>query len=117
MRSLRTLLLFSASFPEGITVGPDGNLWFIERNYNKVGRVTTSGVFTEFPIPTPYGSPYGIATGLDANLWFTEFDGNKIGPDHHLRGLQRVPHPYVPQFPLRHRDRARRESVVYGVGR
>jgi hypothetical protein len=41
---------------------------------NKIGRVTTSGVFTEFPIPTPVSLPISIAAGSDGNLWFTEFE-------------------------------------------
>ena len=33
--------------PAGITTGPDGNLWFTEVDGNKIGKVTTGGVFTE----------------------------------------------------------------------
>lgn len=36
------------SNPLGITSGPDGNLWFIENQSNKVGRITPSGAFSEF---------------------------------------------------------------------
>ena len=32
--------------------GPDGNLWFTEYGGNKIGRITTAGVITEFAIPT-----------------------------------------------------------------
>ena len=46
---------------------------------NKIGRLTTAGVFTEYTVPTSAGEPYGIATGHDGNLWFTEAEGNKIG--------------------------------------
>src|SRR5512142_1613531 len=39
------------SGPTGITVGPDGNLWFTEyRGY--IGRITTDGVITEFSNPS-----------------------------------------------------------------
>src|SRR5258706_8535479 len=38
------------SFPEGITTGPDGNLWFAEYKGHKIGRITPSGSFTEFPL-------------------------------------------------------------------
>src|SRR5438309_313530 len=58
--------------PRGIAAGPDGNLWFTEENLNKVASVTTSGVFTEYPIPTANSGPYDIAAGPDGNLWFTE---------------------------------------------
>src|SRR5438128_2358664 len=74
----------SSSHPAGITAGPDGNLWFTESNANQIGRITTSGGFTEFPLPTTCGSsfgcePIGITAGPDGNLWFTEGGGNKIG--------------------------------------
>jgi len=38
--------------PIGITAGPDGNLWFTEMVAGKVGRITTAGVVTEFPVTT-----------------------------------------------------------------
>jgi virginiamycin B lyase len=37
--------------PLGITTGPDGALWFTEYAAFRIGTVTTSGVFTEFPLP------------------------------------------------------------------
>ena len=36
------------SVPEGITAGPDGNLWFTEINGNQIGRITPGGTVTEF---------------------------------------------------------------------
>jgi virginiamycin B lyase len=65
--------------PISIAAGADGALWFTENTKNKIGRITTSGEITEFPIPTPGSAPYGIAAGLDGNLYFTERTGNKIG--------------------------------------
>src|ERR1700757_4214949 len=38
-----------ASRPSAITTGPDGALWFIESG-GKIGRITTQGDITEFPI-------------------------------------------------------------------
>ncbi len=46
---------------------------------NKIGRITTAGVVTEFPIPTADSAPNGIAAGPDGNLWFTEHAANQIG--------------------------------------
>jgi hypothetical protein len=43
-----------------------------------VANVTTSGVFTEFPVPTAGSYPYGITAGPDGNLWFAEGVGNKV---------------------------------------
>lgn len=67
------------SEPFGITVGPDGNLWFSELGANKIGRLTPSGQLSEFRVPTSSGSPIAIAVGPDGALWFTELGGNKIG--------------------------------------
>jgi streptogramin lyase len=43
--------------PDGITLGPDGNLWFTERGVNQIGRITLLGVITRIqrrdPLPTP----------------------------------------------------------------
>ena len=50
---------------------------------NQIGRITTAGVITEFPIPTAGSGPAGIAAGPDGNLWFTEVDRQPDRPDHH----------------------------------
>ena len=41
--------------------------------------MTTSGVFTQYAIPTAKSLAAGIASGADGNLWFTEPGSNKIG--------------------------------------
>ena len=64
---------------EGIVAGSDGNLWFTETQYNKIGRISTSGTITEFPVLTANPRPLGITSGPDGALWFTESQGNKIG--------------------------------------
>jgi len=68
-----------ASAPALITSGPDGALWFTEQGGNEIGRITTAGVITEFPIPTANSNALGIAAGPDGALWFTENFPNKIG--------------------------------------
>src|SRR3954468_11372646 len=69
--------------PNGIAAGPDGSLWFVEFNNNAIGRITTAGVVTEYPLPDDQfkggSQPNGIIVGPDGNLWFTEFNGHKIG--------------------------------------
>ncbi len=54
----------------GITSGPDGDLWFTESSF--IGRITTKGVVTEFPLPTKDSSPAAITAGPDGNLYFAE---------------------------------------------
>ena len=58
--------------PQGITAGPDGNLWFTEQEGNNIGRITVGGIITEFAIPTANVVPDAITAGPDGNLWFTE---------------------------------------------
>jgi hypothetical protein len=60
------------SGPRGIVSGPDGNLWFVEETAGQVGRITPSGVITEFSTITPSYLPADIAVGSDNNLWVTE---------------------------------------------
>jgi streptogramin lyase len=68
-----------SSEPQGITAGPDGNIWFTEKSGNRIGRITPTGTVTEFAVPTAHGYPDDITTGPDGNLWFTEGNVNKIG--------------------------------------
>jgi len=49
-----------------ITVGPDGNLWFVESQAGKVGRLTLAGEVEEFAMPH---SISGITVGPDNSLW------------------------------------------------
>jgi virginiamycin B lyase len=58
----------------GITAGPDGALWFADQS-GKIGRITTAGTITEYPLPTANDSPYAIAAGPDGALWFTDLLG------------------------------------------
>jgi virginiamycin B lyase len=67
------------SSPQGIAAGPDGALWFTERNGNRIGRITTSGAVTEFALPTADAGATSIVLGPDDALWFTEQGANKIG--------------------------------------
>jgi streptogramin lyase len=73
----------SAGFFPGITVGPDGALWFTDSNANQIKRITTAGAITGFQVPFS-GSVWntylwGLAAGPDGALWFTELYGGKIG--------------------------------------
>ncbi|HXI42437.1 MAG TPA: hypothetical protein VNH83_20810 [Bryobacteraceae bacterium] len=66
-------------YPQEITTGPDGALWFTDLQCcgpGKIGRITTAGVITEFP--TLLSQPSGITNGPDGAVWFTE-SNNRIG--------------------------------------
>ncbi len=59
------------SKPQDITPGPDGALWFTEPAANKIGRITTTGLITEYATGALNGTPREIVLGPDGNLWFT----------------------------------------------
>jgi virginiamycin B lyase len=71
-------------YPEGLVVGPEGNVWFTavtgrrvgEHSYEAgtgfVGRLDPSGRFALFRTPVRGGVPGAIAIGPDGKLWFTE---------------------------------------------
>jgi len=80
------------TIPGDITVGPDNALWFTGVDtggpHDHIGRITTAGVVTAFPLPiyprpsyNGYNNlaPYAITTGPDGALWFTSQRVNVIG--------------------------------------
>ncbi|HEV3217894.1 MAG TPA: hypothetical protein VGZ27_19365, partial [Vicinamibacterales bacterium] len=84
-----------AGDPQGITTGPDGNIWFTEYSARKIGRMTSAGVITEFPFPfssvsPPFGRPYAITAGPDGNLWFTMIALDPKNPSGSGGGVGRI---------------------------
>jgi streptogramin lyase len=81
--SMRSVKFFATptafSWPYYIVAGPQGALWFTEFFANNIGRITTSGQVTEFPLALQDGGPQGIAAGADGNIWFTDPGANLIG--------------------------------------
>jgi virginiamycin B lyase len=62
--------------PGGIVTGSDGALWFTQSGVGRIGRMTTSGQISEFPVPNASGVTLAdIVAGPDGALWFTESDG------------------------------------------
>ena len=78
-------------------------MWFTENFAGQVGRVTTGGVVTEFPLGAGT-QPYGIAPGADGNLWVTEFNSNsnavvRITTSGTVTGTFAIPTPHsLPAF-------------------
>ena len=79
------------SLPAGITVGPDGAIWFTEENGHKIGRLGMDGAFTEYPTATQPSTPTEITAGRDGALWFTQFGAGQLAhrPDH-VAGVARI---------------------------
>src|SRR6185437_14000891 len=65
--------------PDGIALGPDGNVWFSESDGDKIGRITPDGRITEFGDGISPGSrPLSLVARGDA-LWFSEPGAGRIG--------------------------------------
>lgn len=69
--------------------GPDSALWFVDLCGNFIGRITTNGFISEYPVPKdrvlqPWKkqglgqAPASITIGPDGNLWVAEFGTDRI---------------------------------------
>ena len=64
--------------PDGIVLGPDGNIWFSEGEVDRIARVTPDGRITEFGAGmTPGSRPLSIVV-RDGALWFSQADGGRV---------------------------------------
>ncbi len=63
----------------GLSVGSDGALWFTDQSRNRIGRITTAGSVTTFPILSAGAGLGRIQPGPDGALWFSQPLVNKIG--------------------------------------
>jgi streptogramin lyase len=73
-----------AEAPKGITVGPDGAMWFAEcitGNFGRIPATASNPVATDFALPTTNGTPgpEGIAPGPDGNLWWADCVNSTVG--------------------------------------
>jgi virginiamycin B lyase len=71
----------------GITIGPDGAVWFTVTDFGysggpstptAIGRLTMSGTMRLYPLPTG-SSPFGLVFGPDGAIWYTDPNSNSIG--------------------------------------
>ncbi len=62
--------------PGMIAVGSDNALWFTEEIHfpytGKIGRISLSGVITEFLLPSSEAYPTDVTLGPDGNIWYTK---------------------------------------------
>jgi virginiamycin B lyase len=113
-------------FLGGIAAGPDGALWFTEAGgfvgsfaeevgVDAIGRITTAGVVTEFPLPHQLkvgASPDHITAGPDGNLWFTEMSNGRF-PVNPIAIGRITPAGAIAEFPLP-RDASPPAGIVVG---
>jgi virginiamycin B lyase len=60
--------------PLGIAPGPDGNMWFAESGACQLGKITSGGQITEYPVSAGVdGCSFSdVAVGPDGVLWATD---------------------------------------------
>ena len=59
------------TIPNSIVAGPDGKMWFAETGVGRIANYTTSGVLTEYSLPSGTAHPLTLTFGPDGALWFT----------------------------------------------
>jgi streptogramin lyase len=64
--------------PTTVVLGNDGALWFTENKVAKLGRLTTSGVMTEYSL-APATSATALIWGVDNNIYFADPAQDKVG--------------------------------------
>src|SRR5215472_3212189 len=65
-------------FGNGVALGPDGNVWFMEGSH--IGRITPTGQISEFRLPTGVGlTNSGVTGGFYGKIWFTESAAHLVG--------------------------------------
>lgn len=56
-----------------------GQVWFTQRQGNRIGRLTIAdGLLVEYPVPTAASQPTGIDVAPDGRVWFAESAGNQL---------------------------------------
>src|SRR5438132_3717240 len=65
-------------YPERITAGPDGNVWFSDFAKDYIGRVTPDGTIKVFRLGSQIQTPDTLAIGPEGNIWFTDPNGGKV---------------------------------------
>jgi virginiamycin B lyase len=70
---------YGSPAPRYIADGPEGALWFTDGGDESIGRITTSGQVSEYPIGTSTpSSPQGIVSA-GGELWFVEANLDALG--------------------------------------
>jgi virginiamycin B lyase len=72
-------VLSPGAVPEGVTVGPDGTIWYTELS-DRIAMLrpnTGTAPPSELLLPTATSSAFGIVVRADG-VWYTETDNNKI---------------------------------------
>ncbi len=68
------------SNPYGMTLGPDGAIWFTLQYSNQIGRITPDGHLEKFGVRGLVFNPTEITVGPDKAIWFVQgYSNNQLG--------------------------------------
>ncbi len=72
---------YPVSLPSQVISDNNGNVYFVEHGGNRISKISSDGLLTEFDIPTgPIATAVYIAVSSDTSkIWFTEWASNRIG--------------------------------------
>ncbi len=97
--------------PQRLDLDPDGNVWFSERQGNKIGRFDPkTQTFREFPLPGPEASPYAIGVDRDRMVWYSSHEQDVLGRLDPKTGE-------VTEYPYPHSEMSMREFYLDKKGR
>ncbi len=68
-----------ASSPQDIVIGDQNEIWFTEKDGNKIGKYIKDSGFIEYQIPTEDSGPTRIAKDVSGNIWFIQSNTSKVG--------------------------------------
>jgi virginiamycin B lyase len=61
----------------GLADGPDGKVWYTTSSGPHIGKMTTSGVPTNYNVGASGG--FGLSAGADGRMWFADANNGRIG--------------------------------------
>ena len=108
----------ASSLPEGVDIGPDGEIWYAETSVGKVAVLRSNHTTGEFTVPNG-GQPIIIKVASDG-VWFTDGPGHAIGHLNPATGKiveYAIPSLSAPLFLQIGPDGSKWFSKTTGVGR
>lgn len=100
--------------PQRLQLDSEGNVWFSERQGNKIGRLDPkTGTFKEFPLPGPEASPYAVGIDRDGMIWYSSHEQDTVGRfDPKSGDVVEYPYPH-PEISMREFDLDRKGRMWY----
>ena len=95
---IETIALPTEAIPISLQADLSNNIWVSLFDKNMLLKYNQdSGIFDEYPIPTPQGGPFALLRDASGDIWFTESNASKIGViDPESEKIKE----FMPEFPI-----------------